>query len=91
MGKVIPLDVSEETFLESEYDLKDEFFFEARSDTTIERAAGLTPIGYDNEIGLWEELESRYYRDVTLNEASTVTLPQSHSPAPQTIDVSTFR
>lgn len=33
---------------------------EVRNDIPNTRAVGLTPMGYDEEIGLWEELEHRY-------------------------------
>lgn len=44
---------------ESAYESKDKFFFEVRSDAPNTRVAGLTPMGYDDEIGFWEELDSR--------------------------------
>jgi hypothetical protein len=62
MGKIIALTESMEIIFEPEYGLMDDFFFEAQSKWAIERAAELTPIGYDNEIGLWEEMESRSKR-----------------------------
>lgn len=39
------------------------FYFEAGKADVHERARGLTSVGYDNEIGLWEELEHRNRRN----------------------------
>jgi hypothetical protein len=65
MGKIISLTESKESILEFEYKLKDDFFFEVQNEYAIEKAIGLTPMGYDNEIGLWEEMENRWWTPST--------------------------
>ena len=67
MGKIINQSLEEKSVSNSrdEFDLV--FQVETLSDEFDRKANGLTPL-YDDEIGLWEELESRYRRRI----ASTV-------------------
>lgn len=67
MGKITNQSLEEKSVSNSrdEFDLV--FQVETLSDEFDTKANGLTPL-YDDEIGLWEELESRYRRRI----ASTV-------------------
>lgn len=63
MGKIISQTSATESNHASVPELKEELYFEAHSDNTNTEETGLIRIGYyDDEIGLWEELESRYRR-----------------------------
>ena len=56
MGKIIPKFIPMEDILE----LGGNDHLEVRNDVPNARAVGLTPMRYDEEIGLWEELEHRF-------------------------------
>ena len=56
MGKIIPQFIPIEDILE----LGGNNHLEVRNNIPNARAAGLTPMGYDEEMGLWEELELRF-------------------------------
>ena len=49
---------------------------EVRNDTPNARAVGLTSLGYDEEIGLWEELEHRNRSRVVFID--NLYIPQLH-------------
>lgn len=55
MGKII----SQFIPIEDIQELGENNRLEVRNDTPNARAVGLTPMVYDEEIGLWEELEHR--------------------------------
>lgn len=60
-----------ESIHEAERDLSIEnIFFEMLKDEAYAMERGLTKVGYDDEIGLWEELESRFRRRVQISRAS---------------------
>ena len=60
MGKIISPTLVTETVQESDHELTTEKgSFELQCDDTDVRVAGLTLMGYDEEIGLWEEQEHR--------------------------------
>lgn len=68
MGKIISPTLVKETVQESDHELTtEEHSFEVQSDDTNARVAGLTLMGYDEEIGLWEEQEHRNrFSDVSI-------------------------
>ena len=68
MGKIISPTLVTETIQESDYELTtEESSFEVQCDDTDARVAGLTLMGYDEEIGLWEEQEHRNrFSDVSI-------------------------
>jgi hypothetical protein len=51
--------------VESIHEFNEDSFFDMRSEDMSTWTAQLTPIGYDEEIGLWEELEGRYRRGLS--------------------------
>jgi hypothetical protein len=55
MGKITPQFIP----IEDIQEIGENNRLEVRYDTPNARAVGLTPMGYDEEIGLWEELEHR--------------------------------
>jgi hypothetical protein len=61
MGKIINQSLEEKSIPNSIDELELSFQAEVRSDDLEIPADGLMP-SYDDEIGLWEELESRYRR-----------------------------
>jgi len=60
MEKIIPQFIS----IEDIQKLGENNRLEVRDDAPIARAGGLTPMGYDEEIGLWEEPEHRNRRRI---------------------------
>lgn len=56
MGKITPQLIPMGDILE----LGGNDHLEVRNGIPNAKAVGLTPMGYDEEIGLWEELEHRY-------------------------------
>lgn len=46
--------------MEEVLELRRNDHLEVRNDIPNTRVVGLTPMGYDEEIGLWEELEHRF-------------------------------
>ena len=46
--------------MEEVLELRENNHLEVRIDIPNARVVGLTPMGYDEEIGLWEELEHRF-------------------------------
>ena len=68
MGKIISPTLVTETVQESDHELTiEENSFEVQCDDTDARVAGLTLMGYDEEIGLWEEQEHRNrFSDVSI-------------------------
>ena len=60
MGKIISPTLVIEIVQESDHELtSEERSFEVQCDHTNAKLAGLTLMGYDEEIGLWEEQEHR--------------------------------
>jgi len=64
MGKIINPSLEEKSIPNSIDELELSFQVEVRSDKLETPLDGLTPL-YDDEIGLWEALESRYRRRTT--------------------------
>ena len=64
MGKITSQSVETESIQESKPDFGSKEF--SSETPTYDRSLterGLTPMGYDEEIGLWEELEHRFRRN----------------------------
>jgi len=67
MGKIISQTLTVESIHERVQELEEVCYFEVQNADINAKAIGLTPMGYDDEIGLWEE---RLYRD---NQSKTPT------------------
>ncbi len=67
MGKIINQSLEEKSVSNSIDELQLEFQVEIRSKELDTPSDGLAAL-YDDEIGLWEELESRYKRKVAGGE-----------------------
>ena len=59
MGKIISQTLEVETIHEPIQKPEAIYYVEAWNVDVNARIVGLTSVGYDNEIGLWEELEHR--------------------------------
>ena len=59
MGKISSQTLEVEVVHESTQELEEAFYFGVGKADVNERASGLTSVGYDDEIGLWEELLHR--------------------------------
>jgi len=59
MGKITVQSPSAETIRQTTDEPNDYLYFALHYDDTIAHTTGTTPL-YDDEIGLWEELEHRY-------------------------------
>jgi len=60
VGKIISQTLEIETASESNQALEEELFVEVWITNINLTPTGLTSVGYDDEIGLWEELEHRH-------------------------------
>ncbi len=66
MGKIISQTLEVEILHEPIQKPETVYYVEARNDDVNARVVGLTSVGYDNEIGLWEELEHRNRLNIAL-------------------------
>jgi len=58
MGKIVIPSLATETIRQATDELEGNLYFELHYDDTIAHTTKITPL-YDDEIGLWEELEHR--------------------------------
>ena len=66
MGKIISQTLEVETVHEPIQKPEAVFYVDVWNVDVNARVVGLTSIGYDNEIGLWEELEHRNRLNIAL-------------------------
>jgi hypothetical protein len=59
MGKIIPQILETESIDRPSQEIKDDLFFILAGNYTSANATRITPL-YDEEIGLWEEMDHKY-------------------------------
>lgn len=59
MGKIATQTPAAETIRQTTDEPNGDLYFELHYDDTVAHITGITPL-YDDEIGLWEELEQRH-------------------------------